>query len=229
MRLHRFFIEEEIPRAGTFSVVDENLLNQWRNVLRIKEHDRAILFDGSGEDVLCEFVSLNKKEAVFNILERTKGNVPLCDVTLFMALIKKDNFELVLEKATELGVTRIVPVEATRSEKKGLNYERARKIIKEASEQSFRSTVPVLEEVVSLDTIVGENLFMFDPRAKISAREFFANNLVLSAGLIVGPEGGFTETEVEAFEKRGVKIVSMGKTVLRAETAAIVALAYILA
>ena len=90
-----------------------------------------------------------------------------------MALIKKDNFELVLEKATELGVTHIIPVQMDRSEKKGVNYERAHKIVREAAEQSGRVTVPILGEIINIDAIPTEGVVVFEPRGEISAREFF--------------------------------------------------------
>ena len=224
MKLHRFFVDEKIPEAGAFSVMNETLLNQWRNVLRMEEGDSVILFDGTGSESLCEFVSLSKKNVVLKVIETKKGLVPLREVTLYMALIKKDNFELVLEKATELGVSRIVPVQADRSEKKGVNYERAQKILREASEQSGRATVPTLGEVIDINKVPHESLVVFDPRGKISAREFFSASTTTPISVFVGPEGGFTDDEMNLFHTRNVSIVTTGPQILRAETAAIVAL-----
>ena len=223
MKLHRFFIEEKIPEAGEFSVANETLLNQWRNVLRMEEGDKGILFDGSGSESLCEFVSLAKKNAVLKVLEAKKGLAPEREVTLYMALIKKDNFEFVLEKATELGVSSIVPVQADRSEKKGVNYERAEKILREASEQSGRATLPTISEIISVEKLPSY-VVVFDPRGEISAREYFAKNAIAPASLFIGPEGGFTEDEVKLFQSRNIPIVSTGTQILRAETAAIIAL-----
>ncbi|KKU81687.1 MAG: 16S ribosomal RNA methyltransferase RsmE [Parcubacteria group bacterium GW2011_GWA1_47_8] len=231
MRLHRFFVEEKIPQAGEFSVVNETLLSQWRNVLRMGEGSRVIMFDGMGDEILCELRALTKKEATLAVIERTSGLAPLREVTLYLALVKKDNFEMVLEKATELGVTRIVPVQASRSEKKGVNYERARKILREASEQSGRVTVPVLGEVIPFSKILEgfavspAPLVMFDPRGEISARAYFATPTPDPVGVLVGPEGGFTEDEVGFFHTHRMPIVTTGTQILRAETAAIVALA----
>ena len=231
MRLHRFFVEENIPTEGEFSVVNETLLNQWRNVLRMEDGSNVILFSGDRSESLCNFVSLTKKSAVVKVIERKQGLVPAREVTLYLALIKKDNFELVLEKATELGVSRIVPVQADRSEKKGVNYERAQKLLREASEQSGRAMVPTIGEIVSTAEILGssdlprnEGLVVFDPRGEISAREFFAKNTTTPVSVFIGPEGGFTDAEMELFHTRNVPIVSTGTQILRAETAAIVAL-----
>ncbi len=223
MRLHRFFIEEKIPQAGEFLVTNETLLNQWRNVLRMEEGSKVALFSGDGSESLCAFVSLTKKNALLKILETNKGVIPEREVTLYLALIKKDNFELVLEKATELGVAHIVPVQADRSEKKGVNYERAQKILREASEQSGRATVPSISEIISVEKIP-EDVIVFDPRGQISARTYFEKNSATPLSLFIGPEGGFTDAEMESFHARNLVVVSTGTQILRAETAGIVAL-----
>ena len=228
MRLHRFFITIPLPHEGELTITDENLVNQWRNVLRMEEGSKAILFDGHGDEALCEFISLNKKSATLKVLETKKGLVPTREVTLYIALIKKDNLELVLEKATELGVTRIVPVEAARSEKKGINRERSEKILREASEQSGRATVPMLEEIIDIKNVPRENFVVFDPRGGVSAREFFASHTTAPISLLVGPEGGFTDEEIGFFKNRETPILTTGPTILRAETAAIVALTLVL-
>lgn len=228
MRLHRFFAEEKIPQAGEFPVVNETLLNQWRNVLRMREGDRAILFSGDGSESLCEFVLLSKKNAVLKVIETKKGLVPAREVTLYIALIKKDNFEFVLEKATELGVSHIVPVQADRSEKKGVNYERAEKILHEASEQSGRAVIPTLGEIIDIKKIPNE-IVVFDPRGKMSAREYFAKHTTAPISVFIGPEGGFTDDEIVFFQTHKIPIVTTGEQILRAETAAIVALTLALA
>ncbi len=228
MRIHRFFITERIPQKGEFTVSDAGLLNQWRSVLRMETGDKLIAFDGAGDEALCELRALDKKSATLLILEKKKGLVPAREVTLFMSLIKRDNFELVLEKATELGVSRIVPVIASRSEKKGLNRLRSEKILREASEQSGRATVPVLDDVVSIKDIFNtykEPIIVLDPRGN----HFNYENDSEPTGLVIGPEGGFTDEEIEFFRSRCAPIISVGATILRAETAAIVAIALVLA
>lgn len=241
MKLHRFFVEEKIPasglpapansskeeverwQVGEFSVTNETLLNQWRNVLRMEEGSNVILFSGDGSESLCEFVSLSKKSALLKVIETKKGLVPVREVTLYMALIKKDSFELVLEKATELGVSRIVPVQADRSEKKGVNYERAQKILREASEQSGRTVVPTIGEIISVEKLPND-VVVFDPRGKLSSREYFTMHTTTPISVLIGPEGGFTDAEMELFRARNIPIVTTGSQILRAETAAIVAL-----
>lgn len=227
MRLHRFFIPASVPSSGDFTVTDENLLNQWRNVLRMDVGDTLVVFDGGGEEAVCTFAQLEKKSAMLSVTEYRKGIIPTREVTLFMALVKRDNFELVLQKATELGVSRIVPVQTARSEKKGINRDRSEKILREATEQSGRTTVPVLDDEIRLADVVKKYsvpLVALDPRGALSARD--AQSMTLDKmGILVGPEGGFTEEEISFFDEHTIPIVCTGKTILRAETAAVVAVA----
>ncbi|MDO8604054.1 MAG: RsmE family RNA methyltransferase [bacterium] len=231
MKLHRFFVDDkdfpkkELPPEGAeFNLVDKGLLNQWRNVLRMEACDKAVLFDGKGDEALCEFVSLSKSLATLKVLEKKHIPSSLREVTLYLALIKKDNFEMVLEKATELGASRIVPVQADRSEKKGVNYERAQKIVREASEQSGRTTVPEILEIIKTEDIPHKNFIVFDPRGETSAREYFTKHTVSPVSLFIGPEGGFTDEEIAFLHSHKIPIVTTGPQILRAETAAIVAL-----
>lgn len=230
MRLHRFFIPTPVPSSGDFTVTDENLLNQWRNVLRMDAGDTLVAFDGRGDEAVCALSQLEKKTAILSVTEHRKGVVPTREVTLFMSLIKRDNFELVLQKATELGVSRIVPVQTARSEKKGVNRDRSEKILREATEQSGRTTVTVLDDEIRLADVIKKYqmpLVAFDPRGMLSARD--AQGMTLDkTGIIIGPEGGFTEEEISFFNEYNIPIVCTGKTILRAETAAVVALAVVL-
>lgn len=227
MRLHRFFVAGPVPSSGDFTAIDEHLLNQWRNVLRMEAGDTLVVFDGGGNEAVCTLAQLEKKSATLSVVEYRTGIVATRDTTLFMALIKKDNFELVLQKATELGVSRIVPVQTARSEKKGINRERSEKILREATEQSGRATVPLLDDEIRLID-VGKKyptaLVAFDPRGSLSARDV-KDVMVDNMGIIIGPEGGFTEDEISFFNEHHIPIVCLGKTILRAETAAITALA----
>lgn len=230
MRLHRFFIPIPVPKSGDFTVTDENLLNQWRNVLRMEEGDTLVAFDGTGGEAVCIIAHLEKKSAMLSVAEYRTGVTPPREITLFMALIKRDNFELVLQKATELGVSRIVPMQTARSEKKGINRERSERILREATEQSGRATVPILEDEVRLSDMLKKYqmpLVAFDPRGTLSARDIQGRTLgsLDSQGIIIGPEGGFTEEEVAFFNEHHIPVVSTGEMILRAETAAIVALA----
>ncbi len=133
--------------------------------------------------------------------------------------------EWVVEKATELGVSKIVPIISERSEKKDLNMERIRKIIVEASEQCGRADVPVLGSVMTLEECimeVEEEKIVFDITGEHFSSSLIHNTCPVS--IFIGPEGGWTEKELELFKQKGAKIFSLGPLTLRAETASIVAL-----
>ncbi len=135
-------------------MVERNLINQWRNVFRFKPGDKIILFDNSGFEFLGEIALLSKEKAAVSIISFEKNLiVPKKEIYLFCSLIKKDKFEWVLEKGTELGISHFIPIISERSEKKNLNIVRAKKIITEAVEQSGRVFIPHLYDIVSLKDV----------------------------------------------------------------------------
>jgi 16S rRNA (uracil1498-N3)-methyltransferase len=208
MKLHRFFVPHI---EDVFTVTDADQIHQWKRVFRMKTGDKALFFDGSGFEFLGEFTDLDKEFAEVKILEKTL-KPELKKLTLAISIPKKDNFELIIEKATELGVTTIIPLISERTEKKNVNMDRARKIALEASEQSGRVTVPEIHEPVVLQNF---NLaaVVLDPRGE--RRE------ITEDVLMIGPEGGWSEKEIEYFKSKNLPIVSIGEQVLRVETAAI--------
>jgi 16S rRNA (uracil1498-N3)-methyltransferase len=146
------------------------------------------------------------------------------EVWLCVGIIKKD-FELIVEKATELGVSHIVPLLCKRSEKKDVNLERLRKIAAEASEQSGRGEVPMVHDVISLEnilksSILPEEKIFLHPEGKYIGDFLSAKNSKHIA-VFLGPEGGFTPAEIEEFSVYRIPEVSLGSQTLRTETAAI--------
>lgn len=231
MRIHRFYLN--IPINGSkFDIPDRDMVHQWRSVFRYNVGSQVILFDGSGTDFLCMITHLTNSSAAVEVVEELPGGEkPKREVTLCMALIKKDNFELVAEKATELGVTRIIPVLCERSEKKNLNMDRLRKIVTEASEQSGRGNVPAMGEIVDLQELLQEGDL---PNKKLVMHldgEYISDLLGEDGeemAIFIGPEGGWSDNEIKVFETFGVSAVSLGSQVLRAETAAISSLSLLL-
>ncbi|MCC7004991.1 16S rRNA (uracil(1498)-N(3))-methyltransferase, partial [Candidatus Nomurabacteria bacterium] len=229
MRLHRFFIDEQVGNRNVLKIGNPDQIHQWMKVFRYKAGDKIYIFDNSGFEYLAEFSSLHKKEAELKILEKNKvQNLPKKNVWLFQSLIKKDNFEWVVEKGTELGVSAFCPVESERSEKKGLNFERAGKIVIEASEQSGRGMVPEIKEVVNLEKAlqICEENEIFPICFDLNGEYVNQNNLdelvfEKKVGTFIGPEGGWTEKEINLFKQREIPVLGLGAQVLRAETAAI--------
>jgi len=236
MRLHRFYLtpDKELLIGKTVRIEEARLINQWKNVFRFRAGDEVLLFNGDGNEYRARFEMLAREGAVLVVESAEKNNtMSKRTVVLNAALIKKNNFELIIEKATELGVSKIVPIVADRSEKKSLDQARAEKIAIEASEQSGRGDVPTIQAPTSLTHLlesVGEvHCLAFHPEG-ISLREAGKTDFVDATdalGIFIGPEGGWSERELKLFSGKKIPLVSLGSLTLRAETAAIAVLAKI--
>ncbi len=229
MRLHRFYVPTPIV-ADTFDITDRDMVHQWKKVFRYNVGSQVILFDGSGTDYLCMISSIRNLGATVGViskktqpsLEATAGkkNIWLC-----MALIKKDNFDLVVQKATELGVNHIVPIICEHSEKRKLNLDRMGKIAIEAAEQSGRGDILDIHESMPLAEVLESGILSQEKIALhpsgISFRQYKQTLEQASVAVFVGPEGGFSDKEIALFKQYNMPIVSLGTQILRAETAAV--------
>lgn len=230
MKLHRFFVEPSAISGKAIILTDKNVIGQIKKVLRLRVGDKVIFLNGRGEEFVSVIEEVTNSEIKAYIEEsEVNKNEPNLKITLCQALCKKDKFEWVLQKGTEVGVSEFVPVLADRSEKTGLNLERAEKILREAAEQSERGIIPKLYDMRSFSEALrqaqGEKIILDksgEPIKKIT------NKLTDQLTIFVGPEGGWTETEIDLAKSAGAKIVSTGSTVLRTETAGMVAAAILL-
>ncbi len=199
-------------------------------VMRAQPGDAVILCDDLTGEWAARVVSAGKRDIVLapETLLRPREQVP--DFTLCAALLKKDRFDLVLEKATELGVRRIQPVLARRCVADKLNLDRARALITEAAEQCARTALPELLAPVKLDALLRDwpqdrALFFADESGGAMAVATFAASSG-PAALLTGPEGGFDDTERAAIRARlQTRAITLGPRILRGETAAIAATA----
>lgn len=225
MRIHRFYIETPVS-GDTFDIADRDLVHQWRNVFRYNVGSQVIVFDGGGTDYLCMISSLRSLGATLSVIRQTPTEKQKKNIYLCMALVKKDNFELIAQKATELGVSHIVPILCEHSEKRKVNMERLKKIVIEASEQSGRGDIPVVEAQMSIDELFQKGIL---PQEKMvlhlegdTFQKYMSGlNNVYSFAVFVGPEGGFSPKEIAVFKSNNMPVISLGSQVLRAETAAI--------
>ncbi len=219
MKLQRFFINEKIVAGESLNVSDKELTHQIRKVFRMKAGDKVGLLDKNGQALEATVASFGKDEVSFDVSAvPVSVFLPTKKVTLFVCIPKKDKFETVCEKATELGVTKIVPVISNRTEKQNFKKERLEKIIKEASEQSERGNLLLLGETISIEE-VPENIFALDMNGEEIQKTEIKNQKDVS--VIIGPEGGFDQNDLNILKRKNIKIVSLGKQVLRAETASI--------
>jgi 16S rRNA (uracil1498-N3)-methyltransferase len=221
----RFFVDQ--VRNGQAELSGEDAKHLTR-VLRVEPGQRYEISDNQNV-YLAEIDLARKERVVFRTLEKLEAQPPL-PLVLCAALIKFDHFEWMIEKATELGVSEIVPVATLRSER-GLEraarkrIERWRRIAREASQQSRRSILPVIREPAALSealAVPASHKYALDEAPGFARFAGAPNGPV---AILAGPEGGWTETERESFVAAGWTRVSLGPFILRAETAAIAAIA----
>ena len=226
MKIHRFIGTFDLSKKE-LEIKDTEIINQMKNVLRLKIGEIVELCDGKNISAIAEIVKIEKNSINVSIKEIAKNkNKANNNVTLFCAILKKENFELVVQKTTECGVSKIVPIITSRTIKNGLNIDRLRKIAKEASEQCGRINIPEILEPINFDESLklvnkGDLNIIFDASGKDVSKD---NSLTAEQfNIFIGPEGGWTEEEIEKTKKLNFKIASLGPLILRGETAAIVA------
>lgn len=230
----RFFVNQ--VRNGQAEISGDDARHLTR-VLRVEAGERYEISDNRNV-YLAEIETARKEQVVFRTVEKLEASPIVPRITLCAALIKFDRFEWMIEKATELGVAEIVPVNAIRSEH-GLEraarkrVERWRRITLESSQQSRRAYLPEVAEPVAFEaalTYPAAYRYALDeePGAKALARSLPDSRDASDAvAILIGPEGGWTGEEREAFGGAGWTAVSLGGLILRAETAALAALAVI--
>ena len=234
MARRRFFVDT--IRNGEAEVAGDGAKHLTR-VLRVEPGQRYEISDNRGV-WLSEVATARKDRVIFRTLERVEESPAPVSISLYAALIKFDHFEWLIEKATELGVDAITPFEARRSERgldraAGKRVERWRRIAVEASEQSRRDHLPVIDDPVSFENVVNaaaEFRYALDESAgAVLLLQTIPNARSASdrVALLLGPEGGWTDEERKAFLDAGWTAVSLGPRILRAETAAIAALAIV--
>lgn len=227
MKTHRFIVDESI-RQGSTVLRDRELVHQIATVLRLKPGESIVLCDGKGSEANATIESVDTKKSVSLIVGpvRKNQNEPERRVTLYVALLKRENVELVLQKATEIGVTEIVPLKTARTVKLDFKRDRAEKIIREAVEQSGRGVIPALKDVTPFDEALKEATkkdvaVLCDVGATHPVKEVVSN--ASNIGIFIGPEGGWSDEERRLAEANRVVPVVLAQPTLRGETAAIVA------
>lgn len=219
---------------GQRAVVEGDRAHHLGVVLRAQAGQLYELSDGA-RVCLGRIESVKRERVEFALLEELHANEPKLRVTLLLSVVKFDSFEWAIEKATELGVTSIVPLAAERSEKGLLaavekRSERWQKIILEAAQQSRRVLLPVLQPVARPEAafLIGKErlgIFLSERADTPSLRQVLKDKTSTDVVLAIGPEGGWTDVEVEMAKSAGFRSASLGHLILRAETAVIAALA----
>jgi 16S rRNA (uracil1498-N3)-methyltransferase len=231
--MHRFFISPELI-SGDQVFFPTDLAHQIVRVLRLRLGDRVLVLDNSGLAREVELHTFGQREAQGTIRGvYPAAGEPRTQVDLYLALMKGKKVELVLQKGTELGVARFVPMVTRRSVVSSLRdlndvrLDRWEAIIREAAEQSGRGILPAVSEPVMLESALGdardgdhEIILAWEEADDLTLKEALAGRPEKVA-LFVGPEGGFDETEARLAAAYGASIVTLGPRILRAETAAV--------
>ena len=230
--------------AGEVLIRGEDV-NHIRNVLRMKPGEELLVSDGFGRDVLCEIAEIRKDEILARIRpEAVAGTELPVFVTLYQGLPKSDKMEWIIQKCVELGVSRIVPVETARcvvrldAKKAASRQERWQKIAESAAKQSRRSRIPEIGPMMSLPRALedskdcGIRVIPYENcegpetlREMFSALRKCAGEPGAAAAVYIGPEGGFELAEVEQARESGVTPITLGRRILRTETAGMALLA----
>jgi len=240
--MRRIYIGIDCIKIKDSVLIKNETLHYLKNVLRFKEGDRFIGFDGSGKEYEIEILKIEKNEIMGKIVEEKEVFNPELpfDLRLFQCIPKGEKFDFIIREVTQLGVKKIIPVISKRTvvkipeEKKANKVKRWKKIAEEASKISGRIFVPEIENPVKFEKCLdeekdfgvifweGEREFTIkDFIKKIKGKEIKGKKI----NIFIGPEGGFDEEEIELAKKNNFFTLSLGKRILKVETASVVSIA----
>ena len=238
--MHKFFTPKELINGDVAKIIGDDVKHIYK-VLRISEGEKVTLNNCEGIEYLGKVISVSKQEVLIEILEKLEdNNEGDIKIYLFQGLPKSQKMDLIVQKGTELGITEFIPTITHRVDVKlkgeFKKLDRLNRIALEAAKQSKRSIIPkvsepiefnaVLERINSLDLLIVpyENANNFGIKTLINElRKDNTTNTIKNVGIFVGPEGGIEEEEIERLKDKGARIVTLGKRILRTETAGFVA------
>ncbi|MDO5348374.1 MAG: 16S rRNA (uracil(1498)-N(3))-methyltransferase [Lachnospiraceae bacterium] len=240
--MHHFFVEPGQIENETIRITGPDV-NHGKNVLRMKPGEALLISDGTGQDYRCRVRSLETDCILADILglEEESRELP-SRITLYQGLPKSDKMELIIQKAVELGASRIVPV-ATKNavvkldaKKEESKRKRWQAIAESAAKQSKRSRIPEISQVLSLKEALLEasgkdiGFFAYEHQEGMAgtSRELSKVAPGQEIAVFIGPEGGFEKEEVQAAKEAGIRPVSLGKRILRTETAGLTLLSVLM-
>ncbi|MEI6221310.1 MAG: RsmE family RNA methyltransferase [bacterium] len=229
--IQRFYISDRISVSGVVFSAEQTL--QISKVLRLQVGDSVTVFDGSGKEYLVELIQVERRKVIGNIVNDVVTDTELpVTIRLFHGLLKNKAQAFLLQKAAELGVQEFFPFTSSRNSNKHLGKEHFEKVLVEACEIAGGVCVPKLHEERSFaELFLDKSLFAVEKSVSLLAWEEEGVSTIVSAdvlgnnqviNLLIGCEGGFSPEEVALAKRNNVHIVSLGKRILRAETAGVV-------
>lgn len=240
--MYRFFVSEEAFREREVVICGEDV-NHIKNVLRMNVGEQITVVCGTGIEYICRIEKMQEQEIFLTVLKEqaTTAELPV-EITLFQALPKKDKMEFVIQKAVELGATRIVPVKAKRcvvkldEKKEQKKRVRWQTIAEAAAKQSGRGIIPQVEkcvdfaEALSMTEENDHSLIPYELCETMTESVQAMKQAIQgkSIGVFIGPEGGFEKEEIQQAVEHGVVPISLGSRILRTETAGLTTLSVLM-
>ncbi len=235
----RRFFKQDI--SGDTILVTGQEAKHISRVLRMQEGDMLILFDGSGMEYLCRISGMEEEGVTVCVEEKKQSDRELpVNITLCQAVIKSDHLDYVVQKCTEAGVFAFLPFLSERCVKRPDEksahklWEKEKRVALEAAKQCGRARVPEVSRILSFEELKAEvlqakglKLLAYENEKNTTIKEVLKQNPAQDILLIIGPEGGFSEREVRGLCEAGAVACTLGKLILRAETAGLVAAAMI--
>ena len=240
--MHHFFVTPQ-QISGDKIRIEGGDVNHMKNVLRMKLHEKAEISDGESRTYLCEVEAYEEDVAVLHILEEMEADTePASKLYLFQGLPKSDKMELIVQKAVELGVYQVIPVAMKRSvvrlddKKAAKKADRWTSIAESAAKQAGRSRIPEVtmplsyNEALKMAEELDVTLLPYELAGGMEVTREVIRQIKSgqSVGIFIGPEGGFEPEEVDAAVSMGAKVITLGRRILRTETAGLATLAVLM-
>ncbi len=238
--MSRFFVKSSMIDGSEITLSEEDSVHLAR-VLRAGTGEMITVCDENGTEYEAEIFSISKREVKAKITDYKKSATePKIEVTIFQGLPKGSKMELIIQKCVEIGVSRIVPVETARAvvklngEKSAEKTKRWNKIAEEAAKQSGRGKIPKVEIPVSFKEAVGKAsefdmaIIPYEQHQNADIKSYLRSKSPGNIAVYIGPEGGFEEEEIKLAKDCGIYAVSLGKRILRTETAPLAVLAVLM-
>ncbi len=233
--MQRFYLSSPDIQKNIIEIHDSRIVHQCTKVLRMRAGGRFSIFDAKGKEFLVEILEINRRKIIGNVIEQIKRNTePGIEVHLYQSIPKKTAlFEMVVQKATEIGVSHIYPLVTERTEKHRMSkFDRLLTIAIESAEQSRRTKIPIIHHPVEFKNIIKKtkNAYLaYEYETKEHLGGYLADiKKKKDIHIFIGPEGGFSKQEIDLALSNGVKLFTFGPRILRTETAALSALSIIL-
>lgn len=239
--MYHFFVSEE-QINGENAYIEGSDVNHIANVLRMKPGEELLISVKGDWDYLCKIVDIETDRVNLKVLESMEQRELPVNITLLQGIPKSDKLEMIIQKAVELGVSEIIPVKTKRvvvkiDEKKvDTKVNRWNAIAESAAKQSKRSIIPKVYEPMSIDNALeivkdfGVKLIPYENADGIDKTRKILDNMdkTKNIAVFIGPEGGFEESEVEMIKNSGFEVITLGKRILRTETAGLALLSNIM-